>query len=149
LSAEVLVFACNWDGWSCVEAATRLELKYPASVKVMRVSCLSRIHAGLILKAFEFGADGVMLLGCEPGNCHFGTDSEHIVREFEKTRAIMKMLGIRGDRLTLVRQPAFGGMEFVKQVKDFMSGIKRIPAPRGARRTGNSPALVVKDAESA
>jgi coenzyme F420-reducing hydrogenase delta subunit len=71
---EVLVFACNWDGWSCIETATNLGLHYPASVKVVKVSCLSRIHAGLILKAFEFGADGVMLLGCEPGRCRFGAD---------------------------------------------------------------------------
>ena len=71
---EVLVFACNWDGWSCIETAANLGLHYPTSVKVVKVSCLSRIHAGLILKAFEFGADGVMLLGCEPGRCRFGAD---------------------------------------------------------------------------
>ena len=71
---QVLVFACNWDGWSCIETAANLGLHYPASVKVVKVSCLSRVHLGLILKAFEFGADGVMLLGCEQGRCHFNAD---------------------------------------------------------------------------
>ena len=51
--AKVVVFACNWDGLSCVEAAAQEDLCYPASVKVIRISCLSRLHLGLILKAFE------------------------------------------------------------------------------------------------
>ena len=133
MSAEVLVFACNWDGWSCIETATELGLNYPASVKIVRVSCLSRVHAGLILKAFEFGADGVMLLGCEPGRCHFGTDSEHIVREYEKTSTILEMLGIRKERLALVPQPAFDGPGFVRQVTELMARITRMPASRGGR----------------
>ena len=141
MSSEVLVFACNWDGWSCIEAATNLGLNYPASVKVMRVSCLSRVHAGLILKAFEFGADGVMLLGCEPGKCHFGTDSEHIIAEYEKTRAILDMLGIWKDRLVLIQQPAFDGREFVQQVKKLTAEITRMSSSRGARTAGSRPAL--------
>ncbi|MFC1874152.1 hydrogenase iron-sulfur subunit [Chloroflexota bacterium] len=130
MSAEVLVFACNWDGWSCVESANNLGLNYPASVKVVRVSCLSRLHTGLILKAFEFGADGVMLLGCEPGHCQFGTDSENITVEYEKARAVLEMLGIWKDRLVLVRQPAFDGREFVRRVTEFMAHITRAPAAR-------------------
>ena len=132
---EVLVFACNWDGWSCIEAAANSGLSYPASVKVVRVSCLSRIHAGLILKTFEFGADGVMLLGCEPGRCRFGNDSESIIKEYEKTRSILEMLGIWKDRLVLVQLPAFDGHEFYKQVMKLSAEITHIPAFRGVRVT--------------
>src|SRR4030042_6993980 len=113
---EVLVFACNWDAWSCIETATNLGLCYPASVEVVKLSCLSRIHTGLILKAFEFGADGVMLLGCEPGRCHFGVDSDNIIKEYEKTQSILEMLGIRKDRLAIVQLPAFSGHEFITRV---------------------------------
>lgn len=129
----MLVFACNWNGWSCVETANNSGLSYPASVKVVRVSCLSRIHAGLILKAFEFGADGVMLLGCEPGRCHFGNNSESVIKEYEKTRSILEMLGILKDRLALVQLPAFDGQEFHRQVMKFSTEITHIPAFRGAR----------------
>ncbi len=111
---------------------------------MVRVSCLSRIHAGLILKAFEFGADGVMLLGCESGKCHFGIDSEHIIAEYEKTRTILEMLGIWKDRLVLVQQPAFDGREFVRQVKKLTAEITRMPAFRGARVASPGPVLDIE-----
>ena len=141
---EVLVFACNWDGWSCIETATNLGLHYPASVKVVKVSCLSRIHAGLILKAFEFGADGVMLLGCEPGKCRFGIDSDCVIKEYEKTRSILEMLGMRKDRLVLVQLPAFDGHEFVMRVMNFMAEVERILASKRARIVGPTPAQDIK-----
>ena len=137
---EVLVFACNWDGWSCIETAANLGLCYPASVKVVRVSCLSRIHAGLILRAFELGADGVMLLGCEPGKCRFGIDSECIIKEYEKARSILEMLGMRKDRLPLVQLPAFSGREFVMRVTSFIAEVERFSVSKRARIIGHRPA---------
>jgi F420-non-reducing hydrogenase iron-sulfur subunit len=121
--ANVVVFACNWDGLSCIEAAAQKGLRYPASVKIVRVSCLSRVHSGLILKAFELGADGVMLLGCNPGNCHFEIDAGLVEREYEKTRNILGLLGLREERLALIRLPGGDGPGFVKQVTNFIAGI--------------------------
>ena len=123
--ANVVVFACNWDGLSCIEAAAQKGLRYPASVKIVRVSCLSRVHSGLILKAFELGANGVMLLGCNPSNCHFEIDAGLVEREYEKTRNILGLLGLREERLTLTRLPGGDGPGFVKQVNDFIAGIER------------------------
>ena len=123
--ANVVVFSCNWDGLSCIETAAQKGLRYPASVKVVRVSCLSRVHSGLILKAFELGADGVMLLGCNPGNCHFEIDAGLVEREYEKTRNILGLLGLREERLALTRLPGGDGPGFVKQVNDFIAGIEQ------------------------
>jgi coenzyme F420-reducing hydrogenase delta subunit len=122
---NVVVFTCNWDGLSCVEAAAQKGLSYPASVKVVRVSCLSRVHSGLILKAFELGANGVMLLGCSPGNCHFEIDAGLVEREYDKTRNILGLLGLREERLALIRLPGDDGAGFVKQVADFIAGIEQ------------------------
>ncbi len=130
MDPKVVVFSCNFDGWSCIEAAANSGLRYPAAVKVVRVSCLSRIHAGLILKAFELDADGVMLLGCEPDSCHFAADSEAISREYEKAHSLMDMLGIRKDRLVLVHLPPFEGKQFVKQVAGFLKELKPRPSSR-------------------
>ncbi|MFC1965817.1 hydrogenase iron-sulfur subunit [Chloroflexota bacterium] len=129
---KVLVFACNWDGWSCLEAAANLGLNYPPSVKVVKVGCLSRVHAGLILKAFKFGADGVMLLGCEQGKCHFGTDCENTIKEYEKAQSILEMLGIWKGRLALVQLPAFDGHQFVSQVMKLMTEVEQTQASRRA-----------------
>lgn len=137
MEPKILVFSCNWDGWSAIEAATGSGLLYPPSVKVIRVSCLSRIHAGLILKAFELRADGVMLIGCEPDCCHFGSDSEGISREYEKARQLLEMLGIGKERLALVRLPAFDGHQFVQQIKKFSAEVARTPATRRTSMAGS------------
>ncbi len=118
-------------------------LCYPASVNVLRVSCLSRVYAGLILKAFEFGVDGVMLLGCEPHGCHFGTDDKCVSQEYEKTRHLLGMLGIWENRVALVRLPAFEGQQFAAQVEDFLAEIERIPAHRRVRTASSK--LVLDD----
>jgi coenzyme F420-reducing hydrogenase delta subunit len=123
--ANIVVFACNWDGLSCVEAAAQKGLHYPVSVKVVRVSCLSRIHSGLLLKAFELGADGVMLLGCEAGNCNFEIDSALIEQGFQKTRRVLGLLGLNEERLVLARLPRGDGPGFVKRVTSFIKEIEQ------------------------
>jgi coenzyme F420-reducing hydrogenase delta subunit len=124
-NADIVVFACNWDGLSCVEAAAQSRLSYPASVKVVKVNCLSRVHSGLILKAFELGADGVMLLGCESENCYFGKDERFSVKEYEKTRGILGLLGLGVDRLRLTWLPRGDGKGFVKQVENFITEVEQ------------------------
>jgi len=125
-AADVVVFACNWDGLSCVEAASQMGLRYPASVNVVRVSCLSRVHSGLMLKAFELGADGVMLVGCETGKCHFHIDPECVAQEREKARGVMALLGMGEGKLVLARMPCGDGRGFVSRLTNFIAEIERI-----------------------
>ena len=133
-SADAVVFACNWDGLSCVEAAAHERLCYPASVRVVRVSCLSRVHLGLVLRAFELGADGVMLLGCKPDECHYDIDSEYVVQEYGKAQAILKLMGLGPERLILARLHRGDGAGFVEQVSSFVSQLSHLwpPAPVAA-----------------
>ena len=125
-SATVVVFACNWDGLSCVEAAAQKRLSIPSSVRIIRVSCLSRVHTGLMLKALEFGADGVMLLGCDSHNCHFGIEEKLIDQNYDKALSVMRLLGLKQDRLALVRLPHGDGIGFTKRVKDFANQFDKL-----------------------
>ena len=124
-TAEIVVFACNWDGLSCIEAAAQGRLNYPPSLKVVRVSCLSRVHSGLILKAFELGAGGVMLLGCESDSCYYGKGEEFNVKEYEKARGVLGLLGLGLERLKLVRLHRGDGAGFVKQVNNFIAEVEQ------------------------
>lgn len=124
---NIVVFTCNWDGWSCVETAGRNRLSYPASVKVVRLSCLSRVHAGLMLKAIESGADGVMLLGCESNSCLYNMNEVAVLQQFEKARNVLTLLGLGKERLSLVRLPHGDGAGFVKRVRSFLSELERVP----------------------
>lgn len=123
--ANIVVFACNWDGLSCIEAAAQSRLIYPPSVKVVRVSCLSRVHSGLILKAFELGAGGVMLLGCESDNCYYDKDEKFNAEEYEKTRGVLGLLGFGLEKLKLASLNRGDGAGFVKQVTNFMAEIEQ------------------------
>jgi coenzyme F420-reducing hydrogenase delta subunit len=142
-SADVVVFACNWDGLSCVEAAAHRKLSYPASVRVVRVSCLSRVHLGLVLRAFELGADGVMLLGCRPGECHYAIDPENIVQEYGRTQAVLRLMGLGPERLALTRLQRGDGTEFVEQVNRFASQLSHLwptaPVPTASGHQAELP----------
>jgi len=124
-TADIVVFACNWDGLSRIEAAAQSRLAYSPSVKVVRVSCLSRVHSGLILKAFELGAGGVILLGCESDSCYYDKDDGFNVKEYEKTRRILGLLGLRADRLKLARLPRGDGGSFVKELNNLTAEIEQ------------------------
>jgi coenzyme F420-reducing hydrogenase delta subunit len=121
---QIVVFACNWNGWSCIEAAADSGLSYSASVKVIRVTCLSRVHAGLILQAYDMGADGVLLLGCEPGKCNFCNDGGIIVGESGKAKSIIELMGMGKDKLVLLQLPPFDGKRFVDRVTKMINKLK-------------------------
>lgn len=123
--ANVVVFTCNWDGLSCVEDAAQSRLTYPASVKLIKVACLSRVHSGLILKAFELGADGVMLLGCQPESCNYEKDENISVKEYDKALGLLSLLGFGTKRLRLTRLPRGDGQAFVNQVENFIDEVSR------------------------
>ncbi len=118
-NSTIVVFVCNWDGLSCIENAAQKRLNFPASVKIIRVSCLSRVHTGLILKAFELGAQGVMLLGCDSRSCHFGIEEDLIDRNYARALGLMHLLGFQKDRLALVRLPHGDGQGFIRRISDF------------------------------
>jgi len=117
---RVIVFTCNWNAYSSLEAAGVEGLSYPAGVYAVKVMCLGRLHPGLILKAFEQGADGVLLLGCPPGECHYGFGNRHAEEVFAEARALARLLGIAEERLCLDWLDVGDGDAFVKKVTGFV-----------------------------
>jgi coenzyme F420-reducing hydrogenase delta subunit len=85
------------------------------------LGCLSSINAGLILKAFELGADGVMLLGCLQQQCRYGQFSENIEVEINKAKDILNLLGVKSNKVKLFKLAAFDGKGFAGQLDTFMN----------------------------
>jgi heterodisulfide reductase subunit A len=118
-----LLFACEWSGYSAAEIAGARGLDYPANTRVIRINCTGRMQPGLLLKALEMGAAGVMVLGCPPGVCHYEQGNERAAAVYEQTRELGNLVGL-GDRIGLKWIPADDGAAFVDAVKEFVRGIE-------------------------
>ncbi len=113
-----LLFACEWSGYSAAEIAGARGLTYPANTRILRVNCTGRLSPGLLLKALEMGAAGVLVLGCAPGLCHYEQGNEHAAAVFEQADALGHLMGL-DERLALKWIPPDDGEQFVQQVTDF------------------------------
>ncbi len=121
---RVLIFACEWSGYSAAEIAGARHLSYPASTRLIRLNCTGRLQPGLILKALEKGADGVMVLGCAPGVCHYEQGNERCAAAFEQADGLAHLLALDG-RLKLEWIPPDDGARFVRVVTEFIVGFER------------------------
>jgi len=122
---KVIVFTCNWNAYSGLEMAGYERLSLPAGVRPVKVMCLGRLHPGLVLKAFELGADGVLMLGCPPGECRYEFGNSRAEELFEETKALARLLGIGEERLWLDWVAAGDGEAFMEKVREFVEGVAR------------------------
>ena len=68
---KILAFTCNWCAYAAADLAGTARVQYPANLRIIRVMCSGMVHPSLVIEAFECGADGVLLMGCHPGECHY------------------------------------------------------------------------------
>ncbi len=127
---DVLGFACNWCGYAGADQAGANKMQYPANIKLVRVMCLGRVDANLVLEAFEKGFDGVTLIGCHIGDCHYVSGNKNAVLVVERLKDILRYLGIEPERLRLDEVSAGEGPVFVKVVTEFIDELKALgPSP--------------------
>jgi coenzyme F420-reducing hydrogenase delta subunit len=117
---RVVIFTCNWNAHQSLQAAGKQHLGYPASVRPLNVDCLGQISSSIILKAFEKGADGVMLVGCLPDECHYEFGSRRAAELFEETRKLARMLGFADEQLEFYQLGADEAEALIQRVHDFV-----------------------------
>jgi coenzyme F420-reducing hydrogenase delta subunit/ferredoxin len=121
---RILIFACKWSGYAAAELAGAQKLSYPPSVRMIRLDCSGRLQPGLILKAFELGAAGVLVLGCPPRVCHYERGNERAAAVYEQVEALISLLGIPETRLKLAWIPPDDGPAFAALVNEFVQGVE-------------------------
>lgn len=126
---RVVVFTCNWNAHQSLQAAGKRHLSYPAGVRPLKVDCLGQISSAVILKAFEKGADGVMLVGCLPAECHYEFGSRRAAELFEETQELARMLGFGQEQLEFHQVHADEAEALIHKVRDF---VDRLAARRAA-----------------
>ena len=114
---------CNWKAFSGMEKAGAQHLEYPAEVLPIKVKCLGQLSPGNILMPFEKGADGVLLLGCPPGACHYEFGNTTAEQIFDEARNLATMLGIHNEQLQLEWLAAGDGHGFVYRINTFISNL--------------------------
>ena len=97
--ANLLGICCNWSPYACYTAAGMARLKMPPNFRLVRVMCIGRINQALILKAFEYGADGVILLECKDEDCRYGPGPDVGHTNVQLVRKLLHLLGIDQERL--------------------------------------------------
>lgn len=94
-----MAFFCNWAPWSCYTGMGEQGITIPGEVNVTRVMCAARVNTALLLKSFEKGADGVVIVGCRLDNCQNGNGPEVAERNIEHAIDTLTLLGLERERL--------------------------------------------------
>jgi coenzyme F420-reducing hydrogenase delta subunit len=120
----LIVFTCNWNAYNSLERAGVQRLNYSPVIFPIKVTCLGQISPGLILKALQKGAAGVLLLGCPEGECHFEFGNRHAKEVFAETKRMAKLLGYPDEQLSLDWIAAGEGEAFVDKVRTMMTALE-------------------------
>jgi len=133
---RILVFTCNWCSYAGADLAGTSRLQYPANTRIIRTMCSGRIDPAFVLEALRDGADGVMVTGCHPGDCHYVKGNFRAEKRFHFLKMALKQLGVEEDRVRLAWISAGEGEKFSLLVRDMTNKVRELgPNPLKAPNT--------------
>ena len=125
---NIVAFLCNWCSYAGADAAGTSRLRQPENIRIIRVPCSGRVNPLFILKAFNLGADGVLVSGCHPNDCHYSEGNFYARRRLEFIKEFLPFMGIDKDRFAYQWVSASEGQKWQNVVINF---VKRIEDIRG------------------
>lgn len=123
---NIVAFLCNWCAYAGADLAGTSRLIYPANVKPIRVMCSGRVDPVFVLEALKKGADGVLIAGCYPGDCHYQSGNYKANRRVILLKELLQQLNIDPRRVRFEYVSASEGQKFANVVKKFVEEIKEI-----------------------
>jgi coenzyme F420-reducing hydrogenase delta subunit len=123
---KIVAFVCNWCTYAGADLAGTSRVKYAHNVRIVRFPCTGRIDFMLILKAFENGADGVLVSGCHPNDCHYTSGNFHARRRWMVFRALMEFLGFDNRRVFFSWVSAAEGAKWGQLVNNVVGEVKEL-----------------------
>jgi len=123
---KIIAFVCNWCTYAGADLAGTSRMKYLPNVRIIKLPCTGRIDTHFIIKAFEEGADGVLVSGCHPGDCHYTSGNYHARRRFAMFRELMDFLGLEMDRLQFSWVSAAEGAKWTQVVDDVIKKVQKL-----------------------
>lgn len=122
----IIGLTCNWCSYRAADLAGTARIKYPPNVRLIRLMCSGRLDPIFVFKALASGADGVLITGCHPGECHYIEQNYKALRRFQIISRVLKGLGVEPGRVKLVWASAAEGARFAKEVATFVEEIRAL-----------------------
>ncbi|MEK7750477.1 MAG: hydrogenase iron-sulfur subunit [Acidobacteriota bacterium] len=138
---KIVAFFCNWCTYLAADLAGTSRLRYAPNARVIRVMCSGRIDPQFVLDAFARGADGVLIGGCHPGDCHYQEGNYKCLRRFQLLKRLASQMGIEDDRLRLEWISASEGERVRTVMNDMVEKIRAL-GPLGRRKEVEEEAVV-------
>lgn len=123
---RVVAFLCNWCSYTASDLAGTARVKYSPCARIIRVMCSGRVDPAFVLKAFALGADGVLIAGCHPGDCHYIEQNYKTIRRQVMLRYFLERMGIEPDRLRLVWASAAEGQYLAESIDRFVEDVQKL-----------------------
>jgi len=131
----IVAFLCNWCSYAGADLAGVSRLQYPANVRIVRVPCSGRVDPLYIIKALQQGADGVLVSGCHPGDCHYISGNLVARRKFAMLKNFLEYLGIEPQRVQFSWVSASEGGRFAALIEKVVSDVKKLGTTGGSSAT--------------
>ncbi len=116
---RIIGFLCSWCSYAGADMAGTARIAYPPNLRIIRVPCSGRVDPLFVVKCFQQGADGVLVAGCHPGDCHYVEGNYHTRRRFALLRPFLDFLGIERERFRVEWVSASEGRRFSQVVSSF------------------------------
>ena len=123
---KIVTFCCNWCSYAGADLAGTSRMQYPSAIRIIRVMCSGRVSPSFVLKALSIGADGVLILGCHPGDCHYIEGNYKTLRRIPLLKKMLKQFGIEEERVRLEWVSASEGARFAEVANSFTQSIKNL-----------------------
>ncbi len=138
---KILAFVCNWCTYLGADLAGTTRLEYPPNVRIIRLPCTGRIDFNLIVKAFEIGADAVLISGCHPGDCHYTAGNYHARRRWILFRELLEALGFEMERIHFTWISAAEGRKWQQVVTEITEKTRQL-GPYNSRYVGAGDGVI-------
>ena len=123
---KIVAFLCNWCSYAGADLAGVSRIQYPHNVRVIRVPCSGRINPAFLLRALQNGADGVLVSGCHPGDCHYISGNLVARRRFALLKELLQYAGIEPERVQFTWVSASEGGRFAAIVEKVVEGVRKL-----------------------
>ncbi|MBN1213794.1 MAG: hydrogenase iron-sulfur subunit [candidate division Zixibacteria bacterium] len=123
---RIIAFFCNWCTYTAADLAGTARMAYSPNVRVIRIMCSGRLDPQFILKAFREGADGVLIGGCHPGDCHYQEGNYKALRRFTLLKRFLNMMGIEKERIRLEWIAASEGDKVQKVINEMTEQVRKL-----------------------